>query len=149
MRISDWSSDVCSSDLVLFIAYFLPWFKVDFGLGSVSASGGDIGFLWSTLPMLIGLVMAGVIIASKLFGVKLPELPMPWSQVHLALGALAAILVVLKLIIGEDPTDIVDRAYGLFLAALAAIGLAAGGFLMFKAGDDAPTTGGSTGSAPF
>src|SRR3546814_7458365 len=105
MRISDWSSDVCSSDLVLFIAYFLPWFKVDFGLGSVSASGGDIGFLWSTLPMLIGLVMAGVIIASKLFGVKLPELPMPWSQVHLALGALAAILVVLKLIIGEDPTD--------------------------------------------
>src|SRR3546814_9114356 len=63
--------------------------------------------------------------------------------------ALPIFLVVLKLIIGEDPTDIVDRAYGLFLAALAAIGLAAGGFLMFKAGDDAPTTGGSTGSAPF
>src|SRR3546814_11784188 len=112
MRISDWSSDVCSSDLVLFIAYFLPWFKVDFGLGSVSASGGDIGFLWSTLPMLIGLVMAGVIIASKLFGVKLPELPMPWSQVHLALGALAALLVVLKLIIGEDPTRSEERRVG-------------------------------------
>src|SRR3546814_11168760 len=86
--------------------------------------------------MLIGLVMAGVIIASKLFGVKLPELPMPWSQVHLALGALAAILVVLKLIIGEDPNDIVDRAYGLFSAPLAAIGLPAGGFLLFKARAD-------------
>ena len=71
---------IVGSGLVLFIAYFLPWFKVDFGIGSASASGGDVGFLWATLPMLIGLVMAGVIIANKLFDVTLPDPPMPWGQ---------------------------------------------------------------------
>jgi hypothetical protein len=142
---------IAGSGILLFIAYFLPWFKVDFGAfgGSATASGSDVDFLWSTLPMLIGLVMAAVIIASKLFDVKLPDLPLPWGQVHLGLGAIAALLVVLKLIIGEDPTELIDRAYGLFIAAIAAIGLAAGGFLKFQEGDDAPATGGDTGTAPF
>ncbi len=139
---------IAGSGIVLFIAYFLPWFKVEaFGV-SVTANGSDVGFLWSTLPMLIGLVMAGVVIASKLFDVKLPEIPIPWGQAHLALGAIAAILVLLKLLIGEDPSELVDRAFGLFLAALAAIGLAVGGFLKYQEGEGA-TAGGGTGSAPF
>lgn len=140
---------VAASGIVLFIAYFLPWFKVDFGLASVSANGSDVGFFWATLPMLIGLVMAGIVIATKLFDVKLPDLPAPLGQIMLALGALAAVLVVLKLIIGEDPSSIVDRAYGLFLAALAAIGLAVGGYLKYQEGDTATTRGGGTGTAPF
>ena len=67
---------------------------------------------------------------------------------HLGLGGLAALLVVLKLLIGEDPSSVVKRAFGLFIAAIAAIGLAAGGFLKFQEGEDAPAAGG-TGSAPF
>jgi hypothetical protein len=146
---------IVGSGILLFIAYFLPWFKVDldFGLGgggSVTASGSDVDFLWSTLPMLIGLVMAAVVVASKLFDVKLPDLPVTWGQAHLGLGALAALLVVLKLLMGEDPTEIVDRSYGLFIAAIAAIGLAVGGFLKYQAGDDGDTaTTGDTGTAPF
>lgn len=139
---------IAGSGILLFIAYFMPWFKVDFGLGgSVSASGGDVDFIWSTFPMLIGLVMAAVVIASKLFDVKLPDLP--WSRVHLGLGGLAALLVVLKLLIGEDPSSVVKRAFGLFIAAIAAIGLAVGGFLKFQEGEDATTADGGTGSAPF
>ena len=154
---------IVASGILLFIAYFLPWFKVSIeGFedipgtgGSATASGGDVDFIWSTLPMLIGLVMAGVIVASKLFDVKLPDLPVTWGQAHLGLGALAALLVVLKLIMGEDADGAelfgveVSRSFGLFLAALAAIGLAAGGFLMFKEGDEPTTTPGDTGTAPF
>jgi hypothetical protein len=144
---------IAGSGIVLFIAYFLPWFKVDFGPlggGSVSASGGDVGFFWATLPMLLGLIAAGVVIATKLFDVKLPDLPIPWGQAYLAAGGLAAFLVVLKLLIGEDPSSIVKRAFGLFIAALAAIGLAAGGFLKFQEGDDTPSSGGTgPGAAPF
>ena len=151
---------IAGSGLVLFIAYFLPWFEVSVegieGIpgtgGSATANGSDVDFLWSTLPMLIGLVMAGVIIASKLFDVKLPDLPVTWGQAHLVLGCLAAFLVVLKLLIGEDSGFgfEVSRSFGLFLAALAAIGLAVGGFLMFKSGEDAaPAAGDGTGSAPF
>ena len=142
---------IAGSGILLFIAYFLPWFKVDNGLGdSVSFSGGDVGFLWSTLPMLIGLVLAGVVIASKMFDVKLPDLPVPWAQAFLGLGALAALLVLLKLLLGEEVFGFdLDRGFGLFVAAIAAIGLAVGGFLKFQAGDDAPAASGDTGSAPF
>jgi len=148
---------IVASGILLFIAYFLPWFKVEIegfeGIGGASESfnGSDVDFIWSTLPMLIGLVMAGVIVASKLFDVKLPDLPVTWGQAHLGLGALAAFLVVLKLLIGEDGGFGIDvsRSFGLFLAALAAIGLAAGGFLMFKEGDEPTTTTGDTGTAPF
>ncbi len=140
---------IAGSGILLFIAYFLPWFKVDLGPlgGEITASGGDVDFLWSTLPMLLGLIMAGVTIATKLFDVKLPDLPFPLGLIMLALGGLAALLVVLKLLMGED---FVDRAFGLFVAALAAIGLAAGGFLKFQEDGGATTTsGGSTGTAPF
>jgi len=142
---------IAGSGIVLFIAYFLPWFKVDFGPlgGSASASGSDVGFFWATLPMLLGLIAAGVVIANKLFDVKLPDLPIPWGQAFLGAGALAALLVVLKLLIGEDPSSIVKRAFGLFLAALASLGLAAGGFLKFQEGDDSAPSGGGSGSAPF
>jgi hypothetical protein len=153
---------IVASGILLFIAYFLPWFdvSVDSGITGVgdfseSANGSDVDFIWSTLPMLIGLVMAGVIIASKLFDVKLPELPVTWGQAHLGLGALAAFLVVLKLLMGEDAPAAaeafgvdISRAFGLFLAALAAIGLAVGGWLMFKEGDE-PATTNDTGTAPF
>lgn len=142
---------IAGSGIVLFIAYFLPWFKVDFGPlgGSASASGGDVGFFWATLPMLLGLIAAGAVIANKLFDVKLPDLPIPWGQAFLGAGALAALLVVLKLLIGEDPSSIVKRSFGLFLAALASIGLAAGGFLKFQEGDDSTPSGSGSGSAPF
>lgn len=141
---------IAGSGILLFIAYFLPWFKVD-GFGdSVSWSGGDVGFLWSTLPMLIGLVMAGLVIASKMFDVKLPDPPVPWGQAYLGLGALAALLVLIKLLIGEEVLGFdLDRGFGLFVAAIAAIGLAVGGFLKFQAGEDAPSAGGDTGTAPF
>lgn len=140
---------VAGSGILLFIAYFLPWFKVEaFGV-SATASGGDVGFLWSTLPMLLGLVAAGLVIATKLFDVKLPDLPAPLGQILLGLGALAAVLVVLKLIIGEDPTELVDRAWGLFVATIAAIGLAVGGYLKMQEQGDTPGSGSGTGSAPF
>lgn len=145
---------IAGSGIVLFIAYFLPWFKADAGIVSVSASGGDVGFLWATLPMLLGLIAAAIVIATKLFDVKLPDLPAPLGQILLGIGALAAVLVVLKLIIGEDDDAAaavgidISRSFGIFLAALAAIGLAVGGYLKMQEGDERPVTGGS-GTAPF
>jgi hypothetical protein len=93
------------------------------------------------------------VIASKLFDVKLPELPVPWGQFFLGAGALAAILVILKLLIGEDDEGIpgleINRGIGIFLATLATLGLAVGGYLKMQAGDEPTTTTDDTGSAPF
>ncbi|MCZ7527514.1 MAG: hypothetical protein M5U14_14700 [Acidimicrobiia bacterium] len=119
---------IAGSGLVLFIASFLPWFKASFGGFSATANGWDVGFGWAGIPALLGLAAAVVVVLPKVApDVKLPEAP--WGMIMLGAGGLSALLVVLKLIMGED---FVDRSWGLFLAAIAAIGFAAGGWLVFQ-----------------
>lgn len=131
---------IAGGAIVLFLAQFFPWFEVSVsGFGSATGNGFDIGFLWGTFPMLLGLVMlAHVAITAFSPDTKLPDLPATWGQVHLGLGGLAAFLVVLKLLIGEDADGAaafgvdVTRSFGIFLAAAAAIALAVGGYLKFQ-----------------
>ena len=83
----------------------------------------------------------------------MPEPPVPWNQVHRGLGVAAAVIVGLRLVIGSDVDTIVgdfdlDRKFGLILALIAAIVVAAGGFTRDDSGT-APAAGGDTGSAPF
>lgn len=136
---------ILASGIALLVASFLPWFSVDLGqFGSASGNGWDMGFLVGPLPVLLGIVMAAHVAISRFMpDLALPDLP--WPKIHLVAGVAIAVLVVLKLIIGEDDgtplVDIdVDRGIGLFLAALAAIGLGVGGFLYNKEhGDTAPS----------
>ena len=134
------------SGLVLFVASFLTWFKVDFGFGTATFSGWDVGFFWGGIPALLGLAAAGVVIASKMFDVTLPDLPIPWGQAMLGAGGISAFIVVLKLLTGYHS---IDRGFGLFLATLAALGFAGGGFMKLQEGGDSPGAGGGSGSAPF
>jgi hypothetical protein len=147
---------IVAAGLVLFVASFLPWFDVKvhgtgiagFGGTAGSGNGWDVGFLWAGLPALLGLAAAAVILATKLGSASLPTLPVSWGQAFLGAGVLSAFLVVLKLLIGEDGGGSfagvrvsVDRAWGLFLATLAALAFAGGGYLKFteeKAGGTAP-----------
>ena len=130
---------IAVSAIVLLIASFLPWFSIDIGPFSADANGWDVGFLWAGIPVILGLVMLAHIAITRFSpDTNLPDLPVSWAQVHLGAGALAALLVVLKLLIGEDG---VDRSFGLILATLAALGLAYGGYLYYREhqGDVAPS----------
>lgn len=136
--------------IVFIISTFLPWFTASFEAFGVSesssANGWDVGFLWGRFPALIALVMLVWIVLDKLTDVTLPDLPIARGQLLLGLGALAALLVVLKLLIGEDGGVSgaeaafleelgveISRAWGLFVAVLAAIALAVGGFFAMQA----------------
>lgn len=152
---------IAGGAIVLFIASFLPWFEVSisggFGFGgSATGNGWDVGFLWAGVPVILGLVMlAQVAIERFAPDTQLPDLPATWGQIHLGAGAIAALLVVLKLLIGEDDEGIpgieISRQFGLFLATLAAIALAVGGYLKFqeeKAGGGASSGPAQPGQQP-
>jgi hypothetical protein len=153
LKTSDWV--IAASGLVLLVASFLDWFTVSFegseffSGASASGNGWDVGFFWAGIPVLLGLAMIAVV-AIRAFSpeTKLPDLPIGWGQALFIAGVIAAVIVVLKLIIGESDEGIpgveVSRSFGLFLATLAAIGLAVGGFLAWQEEkSDASLTSGS------
>jgi hypothetical protein len=131
---------ISASAIVLFIASFLPWFKISFLGSDITGNGWDVGFFWGGIPTILGLVMLAHIVLTKLANnVTVPELP--WPRIHLIAGVVAGAIVVLKLLMGHSEIGVdFDRAFGLFLAALAGIGLAAGGFLYYKETNGAATT---------
>jgi hypothetical protein len=110
--------------LVFLISTFMPWFT----LGPYSANGWDVNFLTGGLPFFI---VAGVLVwvGMRLFSTA--KLPPDIPALYLAAGALTALLVVLRLIIGYHS---VDRGWGLYLATIAALGFGFGGFLKFQEG---------------
>jgi hypothetical protein len=142
LKTSDWV--IVISAIVLFVASFLDWFEAELeGFGRTFSTGGngwDVGFFWAGIPVIIGLVMLAVV-AIRAFSPerRLPDLPVGWGQALFVAGLIAAVIVVLKLLIGEDvPDDAaeagveINRSFGLYLATLAAIGLAVGGFLKWQ-----------------
>lgn len=156
LKTSDWV--IAASAIVLLIASFLDWFTADFGegeffVGSVSANGWDVGFFWAGIPVIIGLAMLAIVAIRALSPqTQLPQLPVGWGQTLFIAGVIAAVIVVLKLLIGEDVENAdefgidVSRSFGLFLAAVAAVGLAVGGFLKWQ--EERAGVGTGPGTAP-
>jgi hypothetical protein len=146
---------IAGSGLLLFISSFLPWFDVSVSAsgigesGSESGNGWDVGFIWGGIPALLGLLAAVLVVATKAGSATTPQLPVSMGQAFLGAGALSALLVVLKLLIGEDaPNGLgffdvdISRAWGLFVATIAALAFAGGGYLAFQEEKSAGPSGG-------
>ena len=136
--------------IVLFVAGFLPWYSIDLGsFGSVSRSGWQSpGAIWSIVPILIGMAMAGVIVAKTFTDVALPNDVggQSWGRVHLAGGVVALLFVVIKFL-----NESSHLGFGFYLGIIAAAALAVAGLLMFR--DEGGTLpgmpgGGSPGDSP-
>ena len=145
---------ILGGGLAYLIFMFFPWYGIDvFGV-SYSSSGWDY-FLGGILPLILIAIMCSHVLVSAFSDTELPEPPVPWAQVHLGTGIVAAALVVLRLIIPSDDYGNIDtgvnldRTFGLILAVIAAILVAVGGVKKSQEGDTSPSTGGDTGSAPF
>jgi hypothetical protein len=128
------------SAAVFLIALFLPWYGVDGGSHS-----GSHYFLTGWIPLFLAAGMVTVIALTRFSTVQLPKLPIPWGQAFLIAGVVIAILLLLRTIFSETiDTPLgdftLDRKFGLFIALLAAIGLAVGGFLKSK--EPEPVTAG-------
>ena len=141
---------VVVSAVVFVVSMFLPWFSFSESFGPVGGvsydwNGFDVGFVFGVLPMLLAVAMAAAVIVPKVSDVKLPEVPGGAGRWMLIAGVMAAVFVLLKLAVGED---LVDRAFGLFVAAAAAVGLAAGGVLVSREAPAAPAAVEPAGGGP-
>ena len=67
--------------------------------------------------------MVAQIAVAKLLSVRLPDPPVPWSQIHLILGIFVAVVLVIKLVRLTD-----SLGYGAYSAILAGILVAYGGY---------------------
>jgi hypothetical protein len=120
--------------LLLFVSLFLPWYGVSASLGSgfgkisVSASAWQA---FSFIDILLFLAAAiAVAIAVAVGMAKLPELPLPLGQLMLGVAAVAALLVLFRLMFipGGEGVGIVHvgRRVGVFVALIAAAGMVYG-----------------------
>jgi hypothetical protein len=121
------------SAIVFLIAFFLPWWGIDTDFGSASNSGADY-FLTGWIPLLLVIGIVVVISIERFSTTRLPDVPLAWNQIIMIAGIVVGALLVLRLIVPADEgaagfTIDLDRMYGLFIATLAAIGVAAGSVL--------------------
>ncbi len=132
---------VVISGVLLFIFAFFKWFGISVG-GDTAGFSGYHYFLWGVIPVILGVVMIVQIGLTRFSDTKLPSLgSLSWGQVHLILGCVAAALILLKTIIGDDYFSFsLDRKVGLFLALISAVGLAVGGYLKMRDPADAGAT---------
>lgn len=152
------------SALLLLIFMFFKWYGLEEDGEDVPEAFEDLASFsaWESfafIDILLFLIIAAVIaiVVIRLAGVQMPQLPAPLGVIILGLGALAVLLILFRLIVvpnpeieilgqtvnAEDGDGEVGRSFGVFLGLLAAIGIAAGGFLSAQErGEAIPGVGG-------
>lgn len=129
-KTSDWLK--VGGGAVMFIAFFLKWWKVDFFGFSDGVSGSEY-FLTGIVPWLLLIAIAVITVLTAGGIVKLPA-TVPLPIVVLAASALSFLLVLLRFFSDgvDGDVDGISRGIGLYLALLAVIAVLAGAVLGFK-----------------
>jgi hypothetical protein len=152
LKTPDWL--VIGGGLAVLIFGFIDWFKVGLtgeerdaleaaGLSTDAPGANGFDFVLTGLIPWILIVGAAVVMFLLATGMMKAG-SAPWTMIILGATALGALLIILRLLIGADASDVfsnvpsdqdrsLDRSAGLWLSALGAIAAAAGGFLGFQA----------------
>ena len=129
--------------ILMFIALFLTWYRVEIlqqllrelsaelqGAG-VDSSGYSVNgwhYFSAVLAWLLTVVATAVVILKAIPGISF-RYPLPEALTVMALGTIAFLLVLYRLIAIPAPTEAFGRGAGVFVALLATFVVAAGGFL--------------------
>jgi hypothetical protein len=154
-----------ASALLLFVfMFFFTWFGVEVsGVGGFSGTTGEGGSAWDTLELIRFVLLATVIAALVMAGLRLAdsdaEPPVPMSVLVTVLGAISVLLILFRII--DPPTFAsfggvsIDAtlSVGIFLGLIAAGGIAYGGYttmqeegITFGDAADRLSSGGGPGS---
>jgi hypothetical protein len=112
--------------LVLVISAFTGWYTGPSGGVTVSITGWHTGTL-GKLVFFLGLAVLLVVVLREI-GIELPAAA-PESLVTIALGAVATIFVLIRIISIPDDFFFAGRGVGIWISLIAAIGVVAAGLL--------------------
>ena len=120
--------------VVLLVSLWLNWYGVSVNVSGFSASESASGWeVLSTIDIILFLIalVAILLVAVKAAGQLPPDLAIP--VVLMALGGLAVLLVLFRIIDSPAPNDLPDqvdvsRKFGIFIALIGAAGIAYGGW---------------------
>ena len=119
---------VSAAGILLLIFSFFHWYGVDLGPLSVNRSGWQSpGAFWSIIAILIGIVMAAQVIATKLFAVDLGA-----KVGNIGWGTILLFLII-KVI-----NQTTASKFGLYAGLVCGAGLAVGGYLIAKERNELP-----------
>jgi hypothetical protein len=137
----DWV--VVAGMILMFIALFLTWYRVELLQQLLSELQGTLkgasvdthgfsanGWHYSSavLAWLLTVVATAVVLLKSFPGITFRQ-PLSESLTVMALGAIAFLLVLYRLIAVPAPSEAFGRGAGIFVALLATVAVAAGGFL--------------------
>ena len=126
-----------AAGVVLLVVMYLDWYAV-VGFGEVSANAWQA---FSVTDLILALTaIAGIAMAVLTASRRSPALPVAASVVTTALGALATLLVLYRILNQPGPNDFVEVKLGAFLGSLSVLAIAVGGFrsLRDEEGEGAP-----------
>ncbi len=112
--------------IVLAVSAFTGWYTGEGQGVTISVLGWDTGVL-GKLVLFAGLVVVLVVVLREL-GIE-PPAALPQSLVTVALGALATIFVLIRLISIPDDFFFAHRGVGIWISLVAAIAVIAAGLL--------------------
>ena len=132
------------SGILLLVFSFFPWLGFSYAGFSASKSAWTFTLCW--IAVVLGVVMAGLVIA-KAAGVDVPALGnLKWAHIFLGVTTLVFVLILIKLIVGPSTGGVdisgsgvsKDRKIGIFLGLIASAGLVVGSYLNAKETGDLP-----------
>jgi hypothetical protein len=142
-KLSRYDRVVVVGMILMFIALFLTWYRVEIlqqllrelsaelkGAG-VDSSGYSVNgwhYFSAVLAWLLTVVATAVVTLKAIPGSSF-RYPLPEALTVMALGAIAFLLVLYRLIAIPAPSEAFGRGAGVFVALLATFVVAAGGFL--------------------
>ena len=137
----DWV--VVAGMILMFIALFLTWYRVEIFQELLQELSGDLNgasvdthgfsvngwhYFSAVLAWLLTVVATAIVILKAFPGIPFRQ-PVPEALAVMALGAIAFLLVLYRLIAVPAPSEAFGRGAGVFVALLATVVVAAGGFL--------------------
>jgi hypothetical protein len=125
---------ILGGGILMLISSFFDWWHYSVaGFGSVGESGwGKPAEIWSILAILLSIVLAGIIGATKFGNMQMPALPegVTWGKVWGGGAAAVVILMILKAW-RITAVDVGGFGIGFFIGVVAAAAIAYGGYMLY------------------